>query len=99
MMTRFLRFAGTRLKRLLPARVPLPQSPAGWLTATLSTLGVAADAAGGWGRDARRRSRNPPPSLPAIKFVPIPNRYKEPDKSGLNFTLKPGAQTINLELQ
>jgi hypothetical protein len=40
-MTRFLRFVGTRLKRLFSARVPLPQSPAGWLMAALSTLGVA----------------------------------------------------------
>jgi hypothetical protein len=40
-MTRFLRFVGTWLKRLLSTRVPLPQSPAGWLTATLSALGIA----------------------------------------------------------
>lgn len=40
-MTRFLRFAGVQLKRLLSARVPLPQSLVGWLTAVLSTLGVA----------------------------------------------------------
>jgi hypothetical protein len=33
-----------------------------------------------------------------IKVVPIPDRYKEPDKSGLNFTLKSGEQTINLDL-
>jgi hypothetical protein len=37
----FLLFVGTRLKRLFSVRVPLPQSPAGWLMATLSTLGVA----------------------------------------------------------
>jgi hypothetical protein len=33
-----------------------------------------------------------------IKVVPIPDRYKDPDKSGLNFTLKSGEQTINLDL-
>jgi hypothetical protein len=41
----------------------------------------------------------PPPDLPPIKFVPIPDRYKEPDQSGLNFTLKSGEQTIDLDLQ
>jgi hypothetical protein len=40
-MTRFLRFIGTRLKRLFSARVPLPQSPVGWLMATLFALGAA----------------------------------------------------------
>jgi hypothetical protein len=39
-MTRFLCFVGTRLKRLLSARVPLPQSPASWLMAALSALGL-----------------------------------------------------------
>jgi hypothetical protein len=40
-MTRFLPFFRAQLRRVLSARVPLPKSPAGWLTATLSTLGVA----------------------------------------------------------
>jgi hypothetical protein len=37
-------------------------------------------------------------SSPPLKVVPIPERYTDPDKSGLNFTLKPGEQTINLDL-
>src|SRR5262249_15289796 len=36
---------------------------------------------------------------PPVKVVPIPDRYKEPDKSGLNFTLKRGEQTIDLNLK
>jgi hypothetical protein len=32
------------------------------------------------------------------KFVAIPPRYKDPDKSGLAFTVKSGSQVINLEL-
>jgi hypothetical protein len=40
-MTRILHFIGTQLKRLFSARVPLPQSPAVWLMAILSGLGVA----------------------------------------------------------
>lgn len=35
-----LLLVGTRLKRLFSASVPLPRSPAGWLMATLSTLGL-----------------------------------------------------------
>jgi hypothetical protein len=35
-----LLFVGTRLKRLFSVSVPLPQSPAGWLMAILSTLGL-----------------------------------------------------------
>jgi hypothetical protein len=42
----------------------------------------------------------PAPTVPPpVKVVPIPDRYKEPDKSGLNFTLKPGEQTIDLDLK
>jgi hypothetical protein len=37
-------------------------------------------------------------SMPPIKVVPIPERYNDPDKSGLNFTLKSGEQTIDLDL-
>jgi hypothetical protein len=39
------------------------------------------------------------PAPPPVKIVPIPDRYKEPDKSGLNFTLKRGEQTIDLNLK
>jgi hypothetical protein len=40
---------------------------------------------------------HPPP--PVDKFVPIPERYKDPEQSGLTFTLKSGSQTIDLDLQ
>lgn len=43
-----------------------------------------------------RSAHNPSPS--PVKVVPIPERYKDPDKSGLSFTLKSGEQTINLDL-
>jgi hypothetical protein len=33
------------------------------------------------------------------KFVPIPARYKDPEQSGLTFTVKSGSQTIDLDLQ
>jgi hypothetical protein len=55
---------------------------------------------------AKQRSKEPlegAPKLdgpaPAGKFVAIPERYKDPDQSGLNFTVKSGSQTIDLELK
>jgi hypothetical protein len=33
------------------------------------------------------------------KFVAIPARYKDPDQSGLTFTVKSGEQTIDLDLK
>jgi|SRR5262249_43502466 len=40
------------------------------------------------------------PNLGSVgKFVAIPARYKEPDQSGLTFTIKSGSQTIDLELK
>lgn len=35
----------------------------------------------------------------AGKFVAIPSRYKDPEQSGLNFTVKSGPQTIDLDLK
>jgi hypothetical protein len=36
---------------------------------------------------------------PAGKSVALPGRYKDPDQSGLSYTLVPGTQTINIELK
>lgn len=33
------------------------------------------------------------------KFVSIPARYQDPEQSGFTFAVKPGQQTINLELK
>ena len=35
----------------------------------------------------------------AVSSVPVPEKYKDPNQSGLNFELKAGPQTIDLPLQ
>jgi len=38
-------------------------------------------------------------AAPAGKPVVVPDKYKDPERSGLTFTLKPGPQTIPIELK
>jgi hypothetical protein len=43
------------------------------------------------------RSKSSPPK--AGKAVPIPGKYKDPESSGLSYTLKAGSQVINIDLK
>jgi len=52
------------------------------------------------------RDKAKDPSLPSMpdmgkqaKVVPIPAHYSDPDKSGLTFTVKSGAQTFDIKLK
>jgi len=36
---------------------------------------------------------------PAKKYVPIPDKYSDPDKSGLTYTVKSGKQEHNIDLK
>ena len=52
------------------------------------------------------KAPTPPPEIAPrtedrrdTKYVPIPPRYKDPEKSGLTYTVSAGAQTHNIELQ
>ena len=37
--------------------------------------------------------------LPSLKYVRIPSRYADDKKSGLTYTVQPGAQTHDVELK
>jgi hypothetical protein len=44
-------------------------------------------------------TQEPPSDKPAGAYVPIPPKYYEFDTSGLRYTVKPGAQTHDIELE
>ena len=48
----------------------------------------------------QREGRPQPPPQPEIRgWFPIPDQYDAPYKSGLTYTIKPGPNTINIELK
>ncbi len=46
----------------------------------------------------RKKADTPPPATPDPKWFPIPERFGDFEKSELRFSLKPGLNTIPLEL-
>jgi hypothetical protein len=44
------------------------------------------------------RDSKPPEGMPVSKTVSIPDHYKDPEKSGLSYTVKPGPQEHPIDL-
>ena len=70
----------------------LPQAPLG--PARLSVVVRPLPVIFGNPAAGKTGSEAPPPA----KFVPIPERYTDPARSGLTYTVKPGEQTFDISL-
>jgi hypothetical protein len=81
----------------------MPQGPIGEATAAVETESVKGAAKGaappGVGTSTGKVEGLPKDETPKEEYVKIPAKYNSVDQSGLTFNIKPGQQTISVEMK